>query len=175
MKSFSTIVGVRKQVPQLAGTVRDRLPEIAPTLADVSSIVAADRTQCSDGCTHLINEWRVDLKLPGPVREAISEDMLGWNDHAVWSADLTECTWRIEPFFMPGAIRCSGTTRFEAAMGNRGTKAIFIGEFDVDADALSQIQPAWRSAAVSAVELVVGTMIPRNFRKTIEAAAELID
>ena len=140
MKSFSTIVGVRKQVPHLAGTVRDRLPEIAPTLADVSSIVAADRTQCSDGCTHLINEWRVDLKLPGPVREAISEDMLGWNDHAVWSADLTECTWRIEPFFMPGAIR-----------------------------------PAWRSAAVSAVELVVGTMIPRNFRKTIEAAAELID
>lgn len=175
MKSFHTLVGVRKPLPDIAVVVRDRLPEIAPVLADVSSIEVTEREDSADGSTRLINKWRIDPKLPGPVKQAISEDMLGWNDHAVWNIDLTECIWRIEPFFMPGAIRCSGTTRFETAMGGRGTKAIFEGEFDVDSAALTKVPTQWRGAAMSAIETVVGTMIPRNFRKTLEAAAELLE
>ncbi len=174
MKPFQTIVGVRKPLPDLAATVRDRLADIAPALTDVSSIVVIQREDRADGSAQLVNEWRVDPKLPGPVKQAISQDMLGWNDHAVWTADLIECVWRIEPFFMPGAIHCAGTTRFEPAMGGRGTKAIFSGEFEVDAAALTKVPASLRGAAVSAVETVVGSMIPRNFRKTIEAAAELL-
>ncbi|MGB3472494.1 MAG: hypothetical protein WBA51_16895 [Erythrobacter sp.] len=175
MKPFQTLVGVRKPLPDLAATVRDRLPDIATALTDVSSILVIKREHGEDGSAQLVNEWRVEPKLPGPVREAISDDMLGWNDHAIWTADLTECVWRIEPFFMPGAIRCAGTTRFEPAMGGRGTKAIFTGEFDIDAAALSKVPPSLRGAAVSALEAMMGSMIPRNFRKTIEAAADLLE
>ncbi|MBV7257790.1 hypothetical protein KCG44_13470 [Pacificimonas sp. WHA3] len=175
MKPFSTLVGVRKPLRDIATAVRDRLPEIAPSLADVTSIRVTDREEIADGCLRLVNEWRVDPKLPSAVRQAIPGDRLGWNDHALWTADLTQCTWRIEPFFMPGAIRCAGTTRFETAMGGRGTKAVFTGEFDVDPAALSRIPVAWRGAATSAIEMIVGSMIPRNFRKTIEAAAALLD
>ncbi|MFB0610971.1 hypothetical protein [Aurantiacibacter poecillastricola] len=175
MKPFQTLVGVRKPLPDIAAVIRDRLPEIAPALADVSHIEVTCREDREDGSTLLINEWRVDPKLPGPVRQAISDEMLGWNDHAVWTVDLTECTWRIEPFFMPGAIHCAGATRFEPAMGGHGTKAIFSGEFAVDASALAKIPPGLRGAAVSAVETIVGSMVPRNFRHTIEAAARLLD
>lgn len=174
MKPFQTLVGVRKPLLDIAAAVRDRLPEIAPSLADVSSIAVTHREEQADGSTRLVNEWRVDPKLPGPVRQAIAEEMLGWNDHAIWNADLTECSWRIEPFFMPGAIHCAGTTRFEPAMGGRGTKAMFAGEFDVDAAALTMVPASLRGAAIPALEAVVGTLIPRNFRKTVEAAAELL-
>lgn len=173
MKEFSTLVGVRKPLLEIAGAVRDRLSEIAPALTDVESIQVIHREEVEDSRLILVNEWRVDPSLPRPVKNAISKEMLGWKDHAVWSADLTECSWRIEPFFMPGAIRCSGTTRFQTAMGGRGTKAIFAGDFDIDTAALSGIPAAWRGAATSAVEMIVGTIIPRNFRKTIEAAAAL--
>ncbi len=175
VKDFHTLVGVRQPLGMVAAAIRDRLPEIAPSLADVTGVSVVDRHVDDDGRTHLVNEWRVEPKLPGALKQAIPDDMLGWNDHAIWSADLTECTWRIEPFFMPGAIRCGGTTRFETAMGGRGTKATFAGDFEIDPSALAKIPAAWRGAATSAIELIVGTMIPRNFRKTMEAAAALSD
>lgn len=174
MKAFHCLVGLRQPPDRVATAIRDRLPEIAPDLDDVEAIRTLSRSETPDGGMTLVNEWRVRPKLPAALEAHISADMLGWLDHADWSADLTMCRWRIEPYFMAGAIRCGGETRFEPAMGGRGTRATFDGSFDIDPAALSSIPAAWRRPASAAVELLIGTLIPRNFRKTADAATALL-
>lgn len=174
MKAFHALVGLRQPLAQVAPVIRDRLPEIAPQLDDVEAIRTVARAERPDGGVALVNEWRVNPKLPAALNGYLTPDMLGWLDHADWSADLTFCRWRIEPFFMPDAIRCSGETRFEPAMGGRGVRAVFDGTLDIDAPALSRVPAAWRRPAAAAIELLIGTLIPRNFRKTAEAAAGLL-
>lgn len=174
MKPFRCIVGLRHPVGDVAFAVRDRLSEIAPNLEDVEQIRVVERRDQPDGGLLLVNEWRINPKLPSALSEHISPDMLGWHDHAIWSANASHCRWRIEPFFMPEAIRCVGETRFEPAMGGRGMRATFEGSFDVDPSALARVPAAWRGAASSALELLVGSLIPRNFRKTTDAVVGLL-
>jgi hypothetical protein len=60
-------------------------------------------------------------------------------------------------------------------MGGRGSRAIFEGQLDIDPSALGALQPAWRAPASLAVEMLIGTIIPKNFRKTVEAVAGLLE
>lgn len=175
MKSFHCLVGLRQPVERVAPAIRDRLPEIAPVLDDVETIRTVARVERPDGGVALVNEWRVNPKLPAALDGHVTPDMLGWLDHADWSPDLTLCRWRIEPYFMAEAIRCEGATRFESAMGGRGTRATFEGTLDIAPSALARVPPAWRRPASAAVELLIGTLIPKNFRKTADAVAALLD
>ncbi|UVO49705.1 hypothetical protein M0208_03955 [Sphingomonas sp. SUN019] len=175
MKAFHCLVGLRQPLTRVAPAIRDRLPEIAPALDDVEIIRAVARVEQPCGGVKLVNEWRVNPKLPAALNGHITPDMLGWLDHADWSADLTHCRWRIEPYFMAEAISCEGETRFEPAMGGRGTRATFEGRLDIDASALMRVPAAWRRPAAAAIELLIGTLIPKNFRNTADAAAGLLD
>lgn len=175
MKPFRCLVGVRHPPSALAGAVRNLICEIGPSLENVEQIATVSRTERPDGGATLVNEWRVNPALPPALAGVVTRDMLGWLDHADWSPNLTECDWRVEPFFMSEAIRCRGSTRFEPAMGGRGTRAIFEGLLDIDPSALASLQPAWRAPASLAVEFMIGTLIPRNFRKTVEAVAGLLE
>ncbi len=175
MRDFRCLVGVRRPPAELAGAVRDLIGRVAPSLEHVEQVATVTRQERPDGSTALVNEWRVNPALPSVLDGVVTPDMLGWLDHAEWAANLGGCDWRIEPFFMREAIRCNGTTRFEAAMGGRGTRAIFEGQLDIDPSALASLQPAWRAPASLAVEMLIGTIIPKNFRKTVEAVAGLLD
>lgn len=175
MKDFRCLVGVRHPPSALAGAVRDLICEIGPSLENVEQIATVSRVERPDGSTALVNEWRVNPALPAALDGIVTRDMLGWLDHAEWTSDLTECDWRVEPFFMGEAIRCRGATRFEPAMGGRGTRAVFEGQLDIDPSALASLQPAWRAPASLAVEFMIGTLIPRNFRKTVEAVSGLLE
>ena len=175
MKEFRCLVGVRHPPRPLAAAVRDRICRIAPSLENVEKIETLSRVERPEGGSALVNEWRVNPDLPPGLDGFITPDMLGWLDHAEWSADLTRCEWRIEPFFMAEAIHCKGSTRFEEAMGGRGSRATFEGQLDIAPAALASLQPAWRAPASLAVEFVIGTLIPRNFRKTVEAVADLLE
>lgn len=174
MKSFRCLVGLRYPVSAVAPAVRDRLIEIAPDLEDVERISVIERHEQPQGGVTLINEWRINPKLPAALDAYVTADMLGWRDHAEWSADAVLCRWWIEPYFMPEAIRCTGETRFEPAMGGRGARATFEGTLDVDPAALARVPPAWRLPASAAIELLVGTLIPKNFRKTTDAVVSLL-
>jgi len=174
MKAFRCLIGLRYPVSDVAPAVRDRLADIAPDLDDVERISVIERREQADGRLLLINEWRINPKLPSALDSYVTADMLGWRDHAEWSSDATLCRWRIEPYFMPEAIRCTGETRFEAAMGGRGARVTFEGTLDVDPAALARVPAAWRVPASAAIELLVGTLIPRNFRKTTDAVVSLL-
>jgi hypothetical protein len=174
MKPFHCLVGLRQPAKDVAAAIRDRLPEIAPALQDVQCIRAISRTEQADGRVTLINEWRVNPKLPSALNGIVSPDRLGWLDHAEWSADLSSCSWRIEPYFMAEAIQCKGTTWIAAAMAGRGTRATFEGALTIDPTALSSVPAAWRQPAAAAVEFLIGTLIPRNFRRTADAVAALL-
>jgi hypothetical protein len=175
MKDFRCLVGVRQPADRLAAAVRDRICHVAPTLDQVETVATVSRTQLPDGATVLVNEWRVDPALPPGLASYVTQDMLGWLDHSEWTADASGCRWRIEPFFMSEAIRCGGVTRFEPAMGGRGARATFEGQLDIDPSALGNVPLAWRPSASVAVEFLIGTLIPRNFRKTVEAVATLLE
>lgn len=175
MKAFSCLVGVRHPPQDLAGAVRDWICRVGPTLEHVEQVATVARVERPDGSTALVNEWRVNPTLPTVLSGVVTRDMMGWLDHAEWSSDLSSCKWRIEPFFMGEAIHCQGSTRFEPAMGGRGTRAVFEGQLEIDPSALSKLQPAWRAPASAAVELLIGTIIPKNFRKTVEAVSGLLE
>ena len=174
MKAFHTLVGLRYPVHQIGAAIRDRLPEIASSLDDVETITTISRDERGDGGMMLVNEWRVNPKLPSALNAVITPDKLGWLDYADWDADLSQCRWRIEPFFLADAIRCEGTTRIIPAMGGRGARATFEGTLVVDPDALSAVPLMWRKSATTAVEMLVGTLIPKNFRKTTDAITALL-
>ncbi len=175
MRDFRCLVGVRQPPQALAGAVRDLICRVGPSLEHVEKVATVARVERPDGSTALVHEWRVNPTLPAALNGVVTRDMLGWLDHAEWSSDLSGCEWRIEPFFMGEAIHCQGATRFEPAMGGRGTRATFEGRLEIDPAALSRLQLAWRAPASAAVELLIGTLIPKNFRKTVEAVSGLIE
>ncbi len=175
MKTFRSLVGLRQPPGPVAAAIRDRMSEVAPALENVESITEVARIVRPDGAVALVNAWRVNPALPSGLSTLVRPDQMGWLDHAEWSADLSVCRWRIEPLLMNAAIACKGETRFETAMGGRGTRAIFEGRLDIDPVALSSVPAVWRATASTAVELLVGTMIPQNFRRTVEAVAALLD
>lgn len=175
MKAFRSLVGLRHPPRAVAAAIRDRMHEIAPALEHVECITTVARVDRPDGGAALVNAWRVNPALPPALSALVTPEQMGWLDHADWSADLSVCRWRVEPNFMSAAIACSGETRFEPAMGGRGTRALFEGRLDVDPAALSGMPAAWRGPASSAMELLVGTMIPQNFRRTAEAIGALLE
>lgn len=175
MKDFRCLVGLKHPPERVAAGVRDLMDKVAPALDQVEKIATVTRVERPDGGCALINEWRVNPTLPPSLGGLVTRDMLGWLDHAEWSPDLRLCTWRIEPYFMAQAIDCRGSTRFEPAMGGRGTRAVFEGSLDIDPSAMSSIPMAWRPSASLGVEMLIGTIIPQNFRKTVNAVAELLE
>jgi len=60
-------------------------------------------------------------------------------------------------------------------MGGRGTRAVFEGRLDIDPSAMSNIPMVWRAPASLGVEMLIGTIIPQNFRKTANAVAALLE
>ena len=105
------------------------------------------------------------------LRTALKADAIGWTDRNVWNARERVCRWSIEPWLLRGGIGCSGETRYEAAIGGRGTRITFEGRFELSPGALSGIAGALAGPITPFVESIVSNLIPRNLRKVIEAAA----
>ena len=175
MKDFRCLVGLRHPPDRVALGVRDWMGEIGPTLENVQQVATVVRVERPAGGTGLVNEWRVNPVLPAALNGVVTRDMLGWLDHAEWAPDLSACAWRIEPFFMSEAIDCRGSTRFEPAMGGRGSRVTFEGRLDIDPAALATLPVIWRGPASIAVEMLISTLIPKNFRTAVEAVGSLLE
>ena len=156
-------------------TTRDRLPETVPLLDDIDSVKVQSREEKPDGTVNLVNVWKACPKLSAMVTSRVRPEMLAWNDHAEWSRRDFECKWRIEPHFFADRIKCSGLTRYEPAMGGRGTRITFETEIELHTRDLPGVPAVLEGAVSKAIESFVAVLIPQNFRKVAQAVGGLLD
>ena len=170
MKTFKSIVLSKHPVEPLWLLVRDEMPALAAALDDIERVTVVERHEGPRGRVRLVNEWCAKPQLPSPLKPVIGSDAFIWLDHAEWIDAGTRCTWRIEPQFLPGRIHCHGSTQYAAAMGGRGTRITFEGELDVTPGPKGGAVRLLEQSIMPIVESVVTVMIPRNFRRIVEAA-----
>lgn len=175
MKSFKSLVVVKQPVDGLWETVRDRLPELVPMLDDVAAVTVLDREELGPGRIRLVNEWRSAQRIPEVVAKAIHATEIGWIDRNEWDSTDHVCRWSIEPLVFQEHITCSGTTTYLPAMAGRGSRITFEGTFDLARGALSGFASALERPVSAFVESMVTTLVPKNARGVIEAAATLLE
>ncbi len=172
MTPFTSVVVVKQPLEALWTTIRDRMPAIAERVDDIERVTVVSREDRGAGIVHLVNEWRITPSVPLP-ESIVAPGTLGWLDHATWTDADRTCRWEIRTLFLEGKIRCSGVTTYEPAMGSRGTRVTFSGEIELQ-DALP-LGGLLGRAAIGVVESVVTTIVPRNFRTTVETAVRMLD
>jgi hypothetical protein len=172
MKNFKSMVVAAAPLDRLWITVRDNLPDLITTMDDIEKVVVVERTQTTPDCIRLTNEWYAKMRVPEILRASVQGDVIGWTDRNEWNESDRTCRWSIEPWIMPGAIQCSGITRYEPAIGGLGTRVTFEGDFQLDKGALSGIAATLAMPLLPLIESIVTTLIPKNLRKVVEAAAK---
>jgi hypothetical protein len=156
-------------------TVRDRLAEIVPLIDDIESVTTQAREEGQDGAVRLVNIWKAKPKLPAIAADYLKPDMLAWTDRAEYRRPTFECVWRIEPHFLPDRIKCSGVTRYEQAMGGRGTRVTFEGDLDLLLHNLPGVPVILEGPLSKTIEAFVSSLVPKNFRKLIDAVGQFLE
>lgn len=170
MKNFRSLVVLKRPQHELWSVMRDHLVDFAGSIADIEEIRQIERTAGSDGIVHIVNEWRVRQQIPAAIRSMLKIAEVGWIDRNRWNAGTGTCSWTIEPSFLGDYIACSGETTFTEAMAGRGTRVAFAGELDLKPGLLGSLG-SMEPMVSGFVEAIVTTIIPRNLRAVVEAAA----
>jgi hypothetical protein len=170
MRSFRSVLVLKRPRHELWTIMRDHLQEFAGNIADIEDIREIERTVDADGAVRIVNEWYARQQLPGALRAVLRSERLGWIDRNRWDESSGICSWTIEPGEIGEHIACSGETRFADAMGGRGTRISFEGELDIKPSLLGSLGPVAPMLS-GVVESVVTTIVPRNLRAVAEAAA----
>ncbi len=151
--------------------MRDHLIAISPHLADIEEIRQLDRGVDADGIVHIVNQWRVRHRVPPAIRSILKSDELSWVDRNSWDASTFTCSWTIEPNFLTEYIACSGHTIFVSAMAGQGARVTFEGGLDLKPGLLGGSLGGVEKLLSGFLESIVTTVIPRNLRSVVEAAA----
>jgi hypothetical protein len=170
LKNFRSLVVLKRPQHELWSVMRDHLVDFAGSIADIEEIRQIERTAGSDGIVHIVNEWRVRQQIPAEIRSMLKIAEVGWIDRNRWNAGTGTCSWTIEPSFLGDYIACSGETTFTEAMAGRGTRVAFAGELDLKPGLLGSLG-SMEPMVSGFVEAIVTTIIPRNLRAVVEAAA----
>jgi hypothetical protein len=175
MKDFKTIAVVAHPLELVWATIRDRMPEMASLMDDIESITVMDRREEADGTVFLVNRWKANPKIPSMLNSFIDPSMLAWTDRAQWKPALHECIWNIETQFFSDGLKCAGSTRYEPAMGGRGTRITFAGDFNVIGDRIKGIPTFMEGTISKTIESFATSLIPKNFLKLSKAVGEFLD
>ena len=170
MKTFRSIVVLKRPRDELWTIMRDHLPEFASSVADIEEVREVERRPESQNLVHIVNEWRARQQIPPPIRTMLKLDDISWIDRNRWHTETGICSWSIEPNFLADFIACSGETAFAEAMGGRGSRVTFTGTLELRPGllgALGSVEPVISGF----VESIVGAVIPHNLRAVVEAAA----
>lgn len=169
MKTFRTLAVVRQDRAVVWSLVRDRLDELVPFIGDVDSVTVDSRRDDPDGTVHLVNLWKAKADVPVLLRSVVKPEMLAWTDSAEWKPTDWACHWRIEPQVFADRVDCVGVTRYEEAMGGRGTRIVMEGELDVGTGKLPGVTSLIGGPTAKGIESFVTGLVPRNFQKLAKA------
>jgi hypothetical protein len=167
-----TISMIRHPLDEVWTAMRDHLPEIAAGVDDVESVRLESRAETADGSTIVTNIWQARPKLPALLAARLKPEMLRWTDRAEWSPSDRTCTWKIDPHYFAGRIACQGSTRYEPAMGGRGTRLTFTSAFCVGQNGKPGVL---EDVILRGAESLLQGLIPRNFQKIVTALAAYLD
>jgi hypothetical protein len=170
LKNFRSLVVLKRPQQELWTIMRDHLVEFAGSIADIEEIRQIERTAGADGSVHIVNQWRMRQQVPAAIRSMLKIGELGWIDRNSWNAETGTCSWTIEPSFFGDYIACSGETAFTMAMAGRGSRVAFSGALDLKPGLLSSLG-GMEPMVSGFLESIVTTIIPRNLRAVVEAAA----
>jgi hypothetical protein len=173
MKTFKSIIMVRKPHNVIFDCMRDHLSEFAHRLADIDTVTERGRKLEEDGCTAVLNEWKLRYQAPDAIKKLLGSSELGWMDHGRWQNFV--CNWSIEPFFLKGQINCKGRTTFEPAMGGQGARITLEGEFEIRQGAFLGTASVIEKPLLGFVESIVTGVLPNNLRSVVEAASLFAD
>jgi hypothetical protein len=170
LKSFRSLVVLKRPQKELWVVMRDHLVDFAKHIDDIESIRQIERSIDSNGIVRIVNEWRIRQQLPSAICTMLKIEEMGWIDRNIWNTDTGTCYWSIEPVFLREFISCSGETAFSTAMAGRGTRVTFAGDLDLKPGLLGSLA-AIEPMVSGFIESIVTNIVPRNLRAVIEAAA----
>ena len=160
---FKTIAVVKFPIEEVWETMRDQLPMLSEFLEDIESITVQDKQEEQKGNLRVINIWQASPKLPSIIADRIKPEMLVWTDTAVWKEKTLTCDWIIDPHYFSGKVACQGNTRFEPAIGGRGTRITFAGDLKIDTSL--GVSNMMGDLISKGVETILVKVIPNNFSK----------
>lgn len=163
MTAFKSLAMTPHDRALVFATARDRLPELVHHLDDIESIEVLDRSESSDGTIKLVNRWRAKAKVPEALSSLVRPEMLAWTDHAAWNERDHVCNWHIETAFFADRIKCSGSTRYEVAMGGRGTRVTFDGDLSI-----ANIPGPLGGVIAKGMEAFVAALVPASLRRVVQ-------
>jgi len=167
-----TISMIRHPLEVVWTAMRDHLPEIAVNVDDVESVRLESRTETADGSTIITNIWQARPKLPALLAARLKPEMFRWTDRAEWSQRDHTCRWQIDPHYFGGRIACHGSTRYDPAMGGRGTRLTFTSEFRLGQNGKPG---ALEDVVLRGAESLLQGLIPKNFQKIVTALTAQLD
>ncbi len=171
MKVFKDLVVVKRPREEIWQIMRDRLPELAGQLDDIDRIELVEREAERERKHRLTNRWVSRQSIPTVLASQLGGTEISWLDENEWDDERYVCDWSITPSILTDAIRCRGSSCYEKAMGGRGTRVTFEGEFELLSG--SESMPRILEGPLNGfVESIVTTLIPKNLRKVLDAAAE---
>lgn len=171
MKTFRSLVVLKRPHAALWTIMRDHLVDVAPHIADIENIRQLERRVDADDVVHIVNEWHVRHQVPPVIRSILKTGELSWIDRNIWDARAFTCSWTIEPNFLTEYIACSGQTIFASAMAGQGARVTFEGGLDLKPGLLGGSLGGIEKLVSGFLESIVTTVIPHNLRGVVEAAA----
>jgi hypothetical protein len=171
LKTFRSLVVLKRPHAALWTIMRDHLVDISPHIADIEEIRQLDRSIDADGRVYIVNHWRVRHQVPPVIRSILKTSELSWIDRNTWNASTFTCSWTIEPNFLTECIACGGRTIFASAMAGQGARVTFEGGLDLKPGLLGNSLGGIEKLMSGFLESIVTTVIPRNLRSVVEAAA----
>jgi hypothetical protein len=171
LRTFRGLVVLKRPHAALWAIMRDHLVDVAPHIADIEEIRQLDRSVDTDGLVHIVNHWRVHHQVPPVIRSILKTDEISWIDRNTWDPTTFTCSWTIEPSFLTDYIVCAGQTIFISAMAGQGARIMFEGALDLKPGLLGRLPGGIEKLLSGFLESIVTTVIPRNLRGVVEAAA----
>ncbi|MFH0901297.1 MAG: hypothetical protein V2A73_11775 [Pseudomonadota bacterium] len=150
---------------------RDEMLKLVPYLPNIRRLEVRSREDAGT-VVRIHNVWHGGGQIPAAARAFLSDDMLSWNDHAVWKQDDFACEWRITTNSLTEAILCAGEHRFFED-GNE-TRIELRGGLTIDAHKIKHV-PRFLAGKVGRIlEEFLADRIQPNFVSVADGVARYL-
>lgn len=151
---------------------RDELSALAAYLPDISRIEVQSRTERDDG-VELLNVWHPSTPIPAAAQAFVRQDMLRWEDHAVWDDTAKLARWRLVVPAFRSQVRCHGETRLRAVGAH--TEVALVGALDIDLARIPGMNRFLARTMKPQVEAFIGRLIRPNLERVNTALGRYLD